>query len=185
MPRHSKGNSFVTINVTVRQAIGPQDAAHRDTAALRAGFLVENLFRPGEINLVYSHLDRMILGGVVPAVTSLILAAVKETGTDTFLERRELVVLNVGGRGSVAVGSTEYDLDKLEALYVGRGAGPLEFSSRDASLPAQFYLVSTPAHRDCPVAHVTLDDFDVVFEDLLQKALPSGTTLVKVGRHTR
>jgi 4-deoxy-L-threo-5-hexosulose-uronate ketol-isomerase len=147
---------IVTINVAVRQAIGPEDAARRDTQGLRDGFLVEGLFQPDEINLVYSHLDRMIVGGAVPATAPLELAAIKETGTETFLERRELVVLNTGGPGSVTVDGKGYDLERLEALYVGRGAGPLRFASRDGQAAAQFYLVSTPAHRDCPTAHITL-----------------------------
>ena len=29
------------------------------------------MFRPGEINLTYSHLDRMIVGGIVPAAGRL------------------------------------------------------------------------------------------------------------------
>ena len=71
----------MTINVAVRQAMGPQDAAQRNTAGLRAGFLVEGLFKPDEINLVYSHLDRMILSGSAHLWTAPDAAIVAEIRT--------------------------------------------------------------------------------------------------------
>jgi 4-deoxy-L-threo-5-hexosulose-uronate ketol-isomerase len=152
------GVAQVTINVSVRQAIGPEDAARRNTDELRDGFLVQDLFRPGEIDLLYSHLDRMIIGSAVPIDAPLVLDAVSETGTDRFLDRRELVVLNIGPPGHVETGSERYPLGRLEALYVGRGAGPTCLVSDDASTPAQFYLVSTPAHRTCPTVRIGFED---------------------------
>ena len=147
----------MAINVSVRQAIGPLDAAGRGTAALREGFLVPGLFKAGEINLVYSHYDRMILGGAIPSAVPLVLDAVKETGTASFLERREAVVLNIGGAGVVEVDGQRHALDRLEALYVGMGSGSLTLSSA-GDTAAQFYLVSTPAHRKCPTVRIGLAD---------------------------
>ena len=106
----------MTISVNVRQVVGPEDAAKRDTSGLRDGFLIEGLFSKGRINLTYSHLDRMIVGGVVPTGEDLTISQVKETGTDRFLERREAAILNIGGRGKVLVGETEYALGFQDAL---------------------------------------------------------------------
>ena len=147
----------MTLSVKTRQVVGPEDAARRNTQGLREGFVIENLFRPGEINLTYSHLDRMIVGGVSPTREALEISRVPETGTDTFLERREAAIVNIGGAGSVTVGGKTYELGFQEALYVGMGASALRFESRDASEPALFYLLSAPAHRACPTVLITRD----------------------------
>ena len=147
----------MTLSVNTRHAIGPEDAAGRNTDALRKGFLVEALFEPGEMRLTYSHLDRMIVGGIVPGGDELVLSRVAETGTDGFLERREAAVLNIGGAGIVTVGGKDYALGFQDALYIGMGAGDIRFRSADESQPARFYLTSTPAHRSCPTVLITLD----------------------------
>ena len=147
----------MTLSVKTRQVVGPEDAARRNTQGLREGFVIENLFRAGEINLTYSHLDRMIVGGVSPTREALEISRVPETGTDTFLERREAAIVNIGGAGSVTVGGKTYELGFQEALYVGMGASALRFESRHASEPALFYLLSAPAHRACPTVLITRD----------------------------
>lgn len=147
----------MTLSVKTRQAVGPEDAARRNTQGLREGFVIENLFRAGEINLTYSHLDRMIVGGVSPTREALEISRVPETGTDTFLERREAAIVNIGGAGSVTVGGKTYELGFQEALYIGMGPSALRFESRDASEPALFYLLSAPAHRACPTVLITRD----------------------------
>jgi 4-deoxy-L-threo-5-hexosulose-uronate ketol-isomerase len=147
----------VTISVSVRQAVGPEDAARRNTQGLRDGFVIEGLFRPGEINLTYSHLDRMIVGGIAPTSGSLAIDRVEETGTDQFLERREAAIVNIGGAGTVTVGGNVHALGFQEAIYVGMGAGTLEFASDASGEPALFYLLSAPAHRTCPTVHITRD----------------------------
>jgi 4-deoxy-L-threo-5-hexosulose-uronate ketol-isomerase len=148
---------IVTISVNIRQVVGPEDAARRDTQGLRDGFVIESLFRPGEINLTYSHLDRMIVGGVAPVSGELSIESIAETGTATFLERREAAIVNIGGPGKVRVGETEYPLDFQEALYVGLGGGALQFTSQAGDNPALFYLLSAPAHRACPTVLITRD----------------------------
>lgn len=145
----------MTISVSVRQVVGPEDAARRDTQGLRDGFVIETLFQPGEINLTYSHLDRMIVGGVVPASRDLVIGHVPETGTEQFLERREAAIINIGGGGTVRVGGKVHALGFQEALYVGMGEGSLVFASDNPSEPALFYLLSAPAHRMCPTIHIT------------------------------
>lgn len=134
----------MTISVNVRQVVGPEDAAKRDTQGLRKDFLIEGLFSKGQINLTYSHLDRMIVGGIVPAEQDLVIDQVKETGTSQFLERREAAILNIGGKGTIIVGDVDYPLGFQDALYVGMGQGTLSFRSHDPANPAEFYLLSAP-----------------------------------------
>jgi 4-deoxy-L-threo-5-hexosulose-uronate ketol-isomerase len=145
----------VTISVSVRQVVGPEDAARRDTQGLRDGFVIEKLFRPGEANLTYSHLDRMIVGGVMPGAAHLEIAAIAQTGTERFLDRREAAIVNIGGAGTIDIAGRRYDLGFQEALYIGMGEGALTFASVDAAEPALFYLLSAPAHRAYPTVHIT------------------------------
>ncbi|MBA3448814.1 MAG: 5-dehydro-4-deoxy-D-glucuronate isomerase [Pseudaminobacter sp.] len=147
----------MTTTVSTRQAIGAEETARRDTQGLRDAFLIEGLFVEGLVNLTYSHLDRMIVGGVVPISVRLTIDCVKETGTEQFLERREAAILNIGGAGCVTVGGVDHALGFQDALYVGKGQGALGFSSADAANPARFYLLSAPAHRTCPTVLITLD----------------------------
>lgn len=147
----------MTISVNIRQVVGPEDAARRDTQGLRDGFVIESLFRSGEVNLTYSHLDRMIVGGVAPVSGPLSIGTIPETGTTTFLERREAAIVNIGGPGKIRVGESEFSLDFQEALYVGLGGGTLQFTSQAEDNPALFYLLSAPAHRTCPTVLITRD----------------------------
>src|SRR5690606_30571202 len=107
--RNDRGVERVTepehIDYEIRWAIDPDAAALMGTDELRSNFLIETLFEPGRISLTYSHYDRMIVGGAVPTDAPLILAAIKPTGTKGFLERRELVAVNIGGPGSVSRGT--------------------------------------------------------------------------------
>jgi 4-deoxy-L-threo-5-hexosulose-uronate ketol-isomerase len=144
----------VTISVSTRQVVGPQDAARRDTQGLRDGFVIEGMFRPDEINLTYSHLDRMIVGGVSPTTRSLTLDHVRETGGEHFLDRREAAFVNIGGAGMIMVDGLEHMVGNQEALYVGMGAKVLTFASFGQAEPASFYLLSAPAHRACPTVRI-------------------------------
>ena len=134
-----------------RFAIDPQAAAAMGTAELRQHFFAGDLFQPGHVKLVYSHYDRLVIGGAVPAGAALALEAVKPTGTKDFLDRRELIAVNIGGDGSVRVGERDFALAPRDMIYVGRGEKPVLFSSADTANPAKFYLLSAPAHE----THVT------------------------------
>lgn len=138
------------MHVETRPAIDPRAAAAYGTEQLRAEFLIQNLFTPGDIRLTYSHLDRLIVGGATPMGSMLKLESVKPTGTPSFLDRRELVAVNVGGKGTIAVGGESHALDHRDMLYLGMGAGEVTFSSDDAANPAKFYLLSAPAHHAYP-----------------------------------
>ncbi|GAA4353262.1 5-dehydro-4-deoxy-D-glucuronate isomerase [Hymenobacter saemangeumensis] len=141
--------------MTTRFAISPRETAAMSTDELRAHFLIETLFVPGEITLTYTHYDRMIVGGAMPAGTALELPCPESLKATHFLERRELGVLNVGGAGRVTVGEESYELGRQDCLYVGMGAGPVRFESADAGQPAKFYLLSAPAHHAYPTQRRT------------------------------
>jgi len=142
----------------IRNSVSPQEAKYFDTSKLREAFLVEDLFKTDEIRLVYSHIDRIIIGGAVPGNKGLALAAGKEIGADSFLERRELGLINIGSAGTVTVDGEKFALDTRDGLYIGRGAKDIEMSSAEKSSPAKFYFLSAPAHADYPTKKVSLDD---------------------------
>ena len=142
----------------LRTASGPKDVKQYDTARLREEFLIEGLFQPGEIKLVYSHIDRIITGAAVPVSAPLLLADGSELHTAHFLDRRELGIINIGGEGSVAVDGQRYALRNRDGLYVGMGAKEVRFESADPATPAKFYLNSAPAHRACPTVLIRPED---------------------------
>lgn len=124
------------------------------TADLRATFLIEDLFKPGRIDFVYIDLDRGVVGSAVPLAQELRLGTYPALRADYFTERRELGVFNIGAPGSVTVDGTRYELGRRDALYIGRGSKEIVFASNDAQAPAEFYLLSYPAHTSYPVALV-------------------------------
>ncbi|MCC3154817.1 5-dehydro-4-deoxy-D-glucuronate isomerase [Hymenobacter sp. BT770] len=136
--------------MTQRFAIGPRETATLNTSGIREHFLIENLFVAGEIQLTYTHYDRMIVGGAQPNGKALSLPCPESLKAGYFLERRELGVLNVGGPGQVRVGNDTYELGNQDCLYVGMGAADVRFSSHDATNPAKYYLLSAPAHHAHP-----------------------------------
>jgi len=120
------------------------------TDELRGTFLLTDLFQPGEINLAYVDLDRTIVGSAVPTSHALSLQADPLLKADYFTERRELGILNIGAPGAVTVNGERLTLDNLDALYVGRGSHPISFDSLNPAQPAEFYLLSYPAHAVHP-----------------------------------
>lgn len=120
------------------------------TEEIRGAFLLDRLFTPGAIDLVYCDVDRAIVGSAVPGKSALALAAADQLRAAYFAERREIGVLNVGEAGSVAVDGKGYPLGHKDCLYIGRGSREILFSSADPSAPAAFYLLSYPAHMPYP-----------------------------------
>jgi 4-deoxy-L-threo-5-hexosulose-uronate ketol-isomerase len=133
----------------LRTASSPKDVKHYTTERLREEFLIQDLFVPGEIKLVYSHIDRIITGSAVP-LSPLVLKAAKELHADYFLQRRELGVINIGGAGVIRIDGTKYEVGFKEAMYIGMGAKEIQFESLDSTTPAKFYLNSAPAHTTYP-----------------------------------
>jgi len=133
------------LTVETRHAVDPETAKAFGTEALRRHFHVGGIFVPGETRLIYTHYDRMIVGGAVPDGAPLLLDRVPECGTPSILDRREIVVVNIGGDGSVEVGGERHAMVKGDMLYVGMGAGPLAFDGA-----GRFYILSAPAHATHP-----------------------------------
>lgn len=130
----------------LRTAASPKDVKHYDTDRLREEFLIQNVFVPDEIKLVYSHIDRIITGSATPTDKELVLTAGDELRAEYFLQRRELGVINIGGSGVITVDGKEYHVDYKEGMYIGMGSKDISFKSDNAQQPAKFYLNSAPAH---------------------------------------
>jgi 4-deoxy-L-threo-5-hexosulose-uronate ketol-isomerase len=141
------------LTVETRHAIDPVTASTFGTEELREHFHVGGIFQDGEIRLIYTHYDRMIVGGAVPDETALTLDHVAECGTPSILDRREMVVVNIGGDGSVDVGAERYAMTKGDMLYIGMGAGPVTFDGE-----ARFYILSAPAHATYPSRLIRIAD---------------------------
>lgn len=133
-----------------RHASSPGEVKKMTTEQLRESFLMQQLFVNGKISFVYSHYDRMITGGVVPAAEAVSLQPYEQLKASFFLERREMGVINIGGEGKIVADGAEYTLQRLDCLYIGRGTKEVTFSSSDAARPARFYVLSAPAHQTFP-----------------------------------
>lgn len=131
-------------------AVHPDDYKNYNTEAIRKNFLLESLFETGKINFVYTHYDRMIVGGAMPTNSEIELPNFPILKADYFLERRELGIINVGGDGTVTVDGEKFSLSKLDCLYVGKGVQKVSFASANAAQPAVFYILSAPAHAKYP-----------------------------------
>ncbi|TCV99712.1 5-dehydro-4-deoxy-D-glucuronate isomerase [Biostraticola tofi] len=142
----------------VRQGIHSEHAKQLDTAGLRKEFVIENIFEADTYTMTYSHIDRIIVGGIKPVNAKVSIGGEvgKQLGVSYFLERRELGVINIGGPGLIVVDGTTYEVGNEEALYVGMGAKEVVFSSVDAAKPAKFYYNSAPAHTTFPTRRITL-----------------------------
>ncbi|TLS50456.1 5-dehydro-4-deoxy-D-glucuronate isomerase [Paenibacillus antri] len=142
-----------------RQAATAEASKSYDTEKLRKEYLVESLFVPGELKLVYSHVDRYIIGGVVPTNAAVALEVdLKLIGANSFLERREIGIVNIGGAGTVTADGVDYAMDAKDCLYIGRGTQAVSFASADASNPARYYLISAPAHMTYPTVKAALSE---------------------------
>ncbi len=142
------------MKLEVRYGHHPHDVKEYDTERLRQEFLVEKVFIPGQISLTYTHVDRVVFGGAVPTDAPLVLVGGKEFGTDVFLERRELGLINIGGPGSLTIDGVVHPMVKGDGFYVGRGTASVTFASQDPQNPAQFYLASAPAHQTYPTVKI-------------------------------
>ncbi len=155
----------------VRQSIHSDHARQLDTDALRREFLIEKIFDADNYTMTYSHIDRIIVGGIMPVAKSVTIGSEvgKQLGVSYFLERRELGVINIGGAGVIEVDGKSWEIGNQQALYVGMGAQSVVFSSVDSSKPAKFYYNSAPAHTTYPDKKITL-------EEAVQATLGDATT---------
>src|SRR5687768_1675303 len=133
--------------MTERHACSPFEVKGMDTQQLRSTFTLPGLMLPGKQAFVYSHYDRMIIGGVVPASSPISISNYPQLKSDYFLHRREMGIINIGGAGTIIADDQEFNADRLDCVYVGRGTESIRFISNDSRKPAHFYILSTPAHH--------------------------------------
>ena len=128
----------------------PEQVKGMSTEQLREAFAITNVMQQSDAHLVYTHYDRMIIGGVMPTDVAISLPIDEQLKADYFLERREIGIINIGGAGSVIADGNTYVLDKLDCLYLGKGTKEVLFNSQESSTPAQFFILSAPAHQHYP-----------------------------------
>jgi 4-deoxy-L-threo-5-hexosulose-uronate ketol-isomerase len=138
----------------IRFAIDPVSASTMNTGELREHFLIDDLFAPGAVNWTYTHYDRMAVGGAVPDSQPLPLDTIKPTGTANFLDRRELIAVNIGAAGTISVDGIDHAVGSRDMLYVGMGAKTVQFAGEGA----KFYLLSAPAHASHPTVLIKQSD---------------------------
>ena len=140
-----------------RYANHPNDSKKYDTNQLREHYMVEEIFIDDKMELTYSHVDRIIFGGIKPVSESLKLEAGKSMGVDYFLERREMGVINVGGEGIVLIEGEEFKLNNKDGLYIGKGNKDIIFKSSNKENPAKFYINSVPAHKEYKTVKIEIE----------------------------
>lgn len=145
-----------------RYAQSPKEVKQMDTASLRENFLIENVFEANQVNLTLSHFDRYIVGGAMPVNGKLVLPNPDDLKATYFLERRELGMINVGGKAIVTADGDIFELEYKEALYIGKGTKEVTFESADAAQPTKLYLNSAPAHHTYPTKKLSKADAEIV-----------------------
>ena len=146
----------------IRYSTNPNDVKRYTTKELRDEFLIQNLYMPDTVQAVYSHVDRMVVMGIMP-VNEVVpidkgIDVWANFGTGYFFERREAGVFNLGGKGSIEVDGTRYELGYEDCLYISKESKQVSFSSSDPNSPAKFYLASTPAHKVCKTTLLTMEN---------------------------
>ncbi len=146
----------------IRYSASPNDVKRYTTQELRDEFLIQHLYVPDTVRATYSHVDRMVVMGIMPVDEKVSIDKGIDVwanfGTSYFLERREAGVFNLGGKGSIEVDGERYVLGYEDCLYIAKGAKEVSFSSEDPAAPAKFYLASTPAHKTCKTTFLSFDN---------------------------
>jgi 4-deoxy-L-threo-5-hexosulose-uronate ketol-isomerase len=150
------------MKIELRYAVHPADFKQYDTTKLRKEFLIENIFIPDEISMVYSMYDRYMVGGAMPLKKQLKLETPDDLKASYFLERREMGIINVGGAAVIEAGGTSYNIGFKEALYLGKETSDVVFGSVDSVNPAKLYINSAPAHHKYSSRKVTLEEAEIV-----------------------
>lgn len=145
-----------------RYAQSPKEVKQMDTAALRDNFLIENVFEANQVNLTLSYFDRYIVGGAMPVDQKIALPNPDDLKATYFLERRELGIINVGGKAIVTADGEKYELDYKEALYIGKGTKEVFFESATPGEAAKLYINSAPAHHTYPNKKVSKAEAEIV-----------------------
>ncbi|MBS1602963.1 MAG: 5-dehydro-4-deoxy-D-glucuronate isomerase [Bacteroidetes bacterium] len=156
----------------VRYEHSQKEVRGMTTEELRSSFLTDRLIQEDTIRMVYTHYDRVIMGGACPVKQRLKLETHPELKADFFLQRREMGIINVGGPGRVVADGVSHDLARLDCLYVGKGVKDVVFESVDGAEPACYFLLSAPAHASHPVQFLPKE-----------KALPLTTGSAETSNH--
>jgi len=156
----------------VRYEHSPKEVRGMTTEELRKSFLTDKLIQEDTIRMVYTHYDRVIMGGACPVKQPLKLETHPELKADFFLQRREIGIINVGGAGKVVADGVTYELNKLDCVYAGKGVKEVVLESIDAAEPAFYFLLSAPAHAEHPVQFLPKE-----------KALPLTTGSAETSNH--
>lgn len=149
-------------NSEIHRMPRPQEVSRMTTAELREAFLVSDILEAGALHGKFTDLDRMVIAGAMPGDTPLELPNHRETGRASFLERRELGAINIGGPGQVTVDGQPHDVAPLGCIYIGMGAQHVAFASVDPANPAKFFILSCPAHAPFPTTTATPDQATIV-----------------------
>ena len=128
----------------------PSSLKEMNTEQMREAFAITDLFKQGEVSFVYSHYDRMIIGGAMAATKEVLLGNYDPLKSEFFLQRREMGIINIGGKGKLKAAGETYAMDKLDCVYLGRGTEQVSFLSDDENSPAKFFILSAPAHATHP-----------------------------------
>jgi len=154
----------------IRFAVHHREFKNMDTTALRENFLMENLFQTDQVTHVYAHYDRLIIGATVPMNHPVRLETIDPLKSEYFLERRELGIINIGGKGEVVADGVNYTLENKEALYLGKGTKEVTFLPGDQSAPPNFYFNSAPAHSAFPSKKIAASDAEIVETGAMEQA---------------
>ncbi|GAA6209817.1 5-dehydro-4-deoxy-D-glucuronate isomerase [Cognatishimia sp. WU-CL00825] len=150
------------MTIDIRQVCSPAETKTFDTQKLRENYLIEAVFRDGEVTMTYSHLDRTVVGGVVPVGTELPLKSNKQIGSPNFLDRREMGIINIGAPGTITADGDSFALNGLDCLYLPMGIKDVTFESDNAANPARYYFISTPAHHTYKAQKITPRDANLL-----------------------
>lgn len=146
----------------IRYSANQRDVKRYTTEELRNEFLIENLYQPDQVTAVYSHVDRMVVLGILPVNKTVPIDQGIDVwanfGTHYFLERREAGVFNLGGPGVIEADGVKYELGFEDCLYITKETRSVSFTSKDSGNPARFYLVSAPAHKVCKTTFISMKD---------------------------
>ena len=145
----------------IRYSCNQRDFKRYTTEETRNEFLIQNLYVPNEVVAVYSHVDRMVTLGCMP--TTEVVSIDKgidiwaNFGTSYFLERREIGIFNIGGKGTITADDETFAMGYKDCLYITKGTKNVTFASKDPENPAKFYMVSAPAHKSCKTTFIPIE----------------------------
>lgn len=121
------------------------ETASMDTQMLRGNFLVQQLMQD-KVSLTYTLYDRMIIGGVKPLNSDVVLQTPAELKSEFFLQRREMGIINVGGRGHIKADGQIHELNKLDCVYLSKGTKEVIFATENVDDQSSYFFISVPAH---------------------------------------